>query len=172
MAFVRKGLSVATLLLSGLLMTGVAAAQTQTPDKPVSGAQTANTDQSTSNTSTKTQVLVDPGKIYNASSPTEWVGKSVELKNVTVQDTNDTGNFWVGSDSDHRLLVVKPENNANLKAMNFHKGDIVTVTGVIHPASQYMQQQTTASSGSMEDARNSSGVFLLANDISITSSTH
>jgi len=115
-------------------------------------------------------VLIDPGKIYNASDPTSWVGKSVVLKNVTVQDTNDTGNFWVGSDGDHRLLVVKV-NNPNLESMRFHKGDVVTIQGIVHPASKYMGQQTTASSGSMSDAQGSSGVFLMANSISITSST-
>jgi hypothetical protein len=96
----------------------------------------------------------------------------VELKNVTVQDTNDTGNFWVGSDSDHRLLIVKAENDPNLKAMRFHKGDIVTITGVVHPASRYMAEQTSASSGSMRDALGSSGVFVLAQNISVTSSTN
>ena len=48
--------------------------------------------------------LTDPGLIYNDKQPTRWVGQAVTLKNVTVQDTNDSGNFWVGSDGGHRLL--------------------------------------------------------------------
>ena len=50
-------------------------------------------------------VLVDPAKIYN-KSPMSWVGKLVVLKNVTVEDTNDSGNFWIGSDNDHRPCCV------------------------------------------------------------------
>ena len=63
------------------------------------------------------ETLIDPGRIYNDKQPTSWVGKPVVLQNVMVQDTNDSGNFWVGSDGHHRLLIVKQENNANLKAM-------------------------------------------------------
>jgi hypothetical protein len=117
------------------------------------------------------QVLVDPGVIYNNKHSGDWVGKTVTLKNVMVQDTNKSGNFWVGSDGHHRLLVTKPEDNANIKAMKFHKGDVVTVTGTIQPASKYEAGETGAEKGSMHDAENSSGVFLAANDISITSST-
>jgi hypothetical protein len=115
--------------------------------------------------------LVDPAKIYN-ENPMSWVGKSVVLKNVTVQDTNNTGNFWIGSDNDHRLLVVKQKGNANLKAMTLHKGDVVTLTGTVQAASRYMAEDSSASSGSMHDAQNSSGVFLLANDVNVDSSTH
>jgi hypothetical protein len=31
--------------------------------------------------------IVDPGKIYNDSQPTRWVGKLVTLQDVIVQDT-------------------------------------------------------------------------------------
>jgi hypothetical protein len=109
--------------------------------------------------------------IYNDSQPTSWVGKSVTLKNVTIQDTNDSSNFWVGSDSDHHLLVVKSKSNVNLNAMRLHKGDIVTISGVVRPASEYMASKTGAEKGSIEDARNASGVFLNADDITIASST-
>lgn len=88
-----------------------------------------------------------------------------------VQDTNKSGNFWVGSDDHHRLLIVKPENNANIQAMRFHKGDVVTVNGTIQPASRYEASQTGAEKGSMSHAEDSSGVFMMANDISITSAT-
>jgi hypothetical protein len=118
------------------------------------------------------EVLIDPAKIYNDKQPISWVGKPVVLQNVMIQDTNNTGNFWVGSDGHHRLLVVKQDSNANLKAMRFHKGDIVTITGTIQPASKYMAQATTESDGSMHDAEKSSGVFLLADNVSIASSTH
>jgi hypothetical protein len=115
--------------------------------------------------------LIDPGKIYNDKKPYDWVGKSVTLKNALVQDTNNNGNFWVGSDDHHRLLIVKPENDANLQAMRVHKGDIVTVSGVVHPASEYMAGKTSAEKGSMNDAEHSSGVFLLVDSINIASST-
>lgn len=118
------------------------------------------------------EILIDPGKIYNDKQPISWVGKPVILQNVMVQDTNDTGNFWVGSDGHHRLLIVKQDNNPNLKAMRFHKGDIVTIQGTIQPASKYMAQQTTASDNSMHDAEKSSGVFLLADNVTVASSTH
>ncbi len=114
--------------------------------------------------------LIDPGRIYNAKKPTDWVGKSVVLRNVTVQDTNDGGTFWVGADGDHRLLVVRAPD-ANLSAMRLHKGDIVVVSGTIHPASRYMAEQTSAKKGAVKDAEKSSGVVLLAEDISISSST-
>jgi hypothetical protein len=118
------------------------------------------------------ETLIDPGRIYNDKQPTSWVGKPVVLQNVMIQDTNDSGNFWVGSDGHHRLLIVKQENNANLKAMRFHKGDVVTVQGTVQPASKYMAQETTAGSGDMHDAEKSSGVFLLADNITVNSSTH
>jgi hypothetical protein len=118
------------------------------------------------------ETLIDPGRIYNDKQPTSWVGKPVVLQNVMVQDTNNSGNFWVGSDGDHRLLVVKQEKNATLKAMRFHKGDVVTVTGTVQPASKYMAQETTAGTGDMHDAEKSSGVFLLADNITVGSSTH
>jgi hypothetical protein len=134
----------------------------------------AQSNQSTNEQNKQGQTLVDPGQIYNDRNPTSWVGKSVTLKNVTVQDTNDSGNFWVGSDSDHRLLVIKPSpaQDANVSALKFHKGDIVTISGVVQAASDYLASQTSADKGSMEDAKDSSGVFLMAKDISISSSTH
>src|SRR5512146_2130968 len=91
------------------------------------------------------QTIIDPAQIYNDKSPLSWVGKSVTLKNVTVQDTNDSGNFWVGSDSDHRLLVVKPSaaQDANVSALKFHKGDIGTMSGVDRSASDYLASQTS-----------------------------
>src|SRR5689334_10883161 len=82
-------------------------------------------------------VLIDPAKIYN-ENPAGWVGKQVVLQNVLVQDTNDDGNFWVGSDSHHRLLIVKQKGNDTLKAMSFHKGDVVTISGTVEAASKYM----------------------------------
>ena len=60
-----------------------------------------------------------------------WVGKTVTLQNVTVQDTNDAGSFWVGTDNDHRLLIVREKGNDNLKAMKVHKRQEV-VDGVRH----------------------------------------
>jgi hypothetical protein len=118
------------------------------------------------------EMLIDPGKIYNDKQPTSWVGKPVVLQNVMIQDTNNSGNFWVGSDGHHRLLIVKQDNNPNLKAMRFHKGDVVTVSGTVQPASKYMAQETTAGTGDMHDAEKSSGVFLLADNVTIASSTH
>jgi hypothetical protein len=117
------------------------------------------------------ETLIDPGKIYNDKQPTSWVGKPVVLQNVMIQDTNDSGNFWVGSDGHHRLLIVKPEGNATLKSMRFHKGDVVTVSGTVQPASRYMAKQTSESGGDMHDAEKSSGVILLADNITVSSST-
>lgn len=68
-------------------------------------------------------VLIDPGKIYN-EDPTSWVGKKVELQNVMVEDADKAGNFWVGSDKNHRLLIVKSKNNPNLMAKEFHKATL------------------------------------------------
>ena len=130
-----------------------------------------NSQQNTANNS-EPQQLIDPAVIYNDKNPGSWVGKNVELKNVMVQDTNKGGNFWVGQDSHHRILVVKEESNPNVKALQVHKGDIVTVTGTVQPASMYAARETGAHKGSMNDAESSSGVFLQANDLSIASSTH
>src|SRR5205814_8945504 len=153
-----------TLLALGLLVgTGLAQATEPSGSAGNMNAQTASTSDSQ-------QALTDPGQIYNDKTPASWTGKSVTFKNVSVQDTNDDGNFWVGADSDHRLLVVKSENDPNLKAMRFHKGDVVTISGVVQAASKPMAQKTGAHSGSMLDAMKSSGVFLLANNISIASS--
>src|SRR5690349_5389874 len=86
-----------------------------------------NREQANNNAGEQGQTLIDPGVIYNARKPGEWIGKTVTLKNVMVQDTNDTGNFWVGSDRHHRLLIVKPTSNLELHALRVHKGDVVTV---------------------------------------------
>ncbi|MBV8053166.1 MAG: hypothetical protein JOZ80_18405 [Acidobacteriaceae bacterium] len=115
-------------------------------------------------------VVIDPGKIYN-QDPTSWVGKKVILQNVMVEDADKAGNFWVGSDKNHRLLVVKSKDNPNLLAKIFHKGDIVTVDGTIHPAGDVEAQETDASNSKMKKARQTSGVFLLAHDVNIASST-
>jgi hypothetical protein len=115
--------------------------------------------------------LVDPAKIYS-EKPMSWVGKKVILQNVTVQDTNDAGSFWVGTDSDHRLLIVQEKGNDNLKAMKVHKRDVVTVSGTVEGASRYLAKETSAESGSMHDAEKTSGVFVLANSLMVDSSTH
>ncbi len=117
------------------------------------------------------QTLIDPGVIYNSKKAGTWIGKTVTLKNVTVQDTNRTGNFWVGSDDHHRLLIVKPTSNLELNALRVRKGDVVTITGEIQAASQALSDKNGAEKGSLRDAENSSGVFLLANNVKIESST-
>jgi hypothetical protein len=167
-----KGTTGIALLVIGLMLTVSLFAQTGTLNEQ--GATSSNS-AADSGQETSTQgepiVLVDPAKIYN-ESPMSWVGKSVVLKNVTVEDTNDSGNFWIGSDNNHRLLVVKKENNDNLRAITVHKGDVITVAGQVQAASRYKASQTTASSGSMHDAEKSSGVFLLADQLHVDSSTH
>ena len=154
-------------LVAGLILATGAFAQGNTSNN---GANT-QTSASSSTANSDALVLVDPAKIYN-ENPMSWVGKSVVLQNVTVEDTNDTGNFWVGSDNDHRLLVVKEDGNDNLKVMKFHKGDVVVVAGTIEAASRYKAETTSAESGSMHDAQQTPGVLLLARDIKVSSSTH
>ena len=117
------------------------------------------------------QTLIDPGVIYNARRPGEWIGKTVTLKNVMVQDTNDSGNFWVGSDHHHRLLIVKPTSNLELHSLRVHKGDVVTVTGDLQAASEVLADKTGAEKNSLHDAEKTSGVFLMANRVNISSST-
>jgi hypothetical protein len=133
--------------------------------------QTTPSTASQADTSTSPDVLVDAGQIYNDKNAGRWVGKSVTLQNVTVQDTNDSGNFWVGQDGGHRLLVVKANNDPNMKALHVKKGDVVTVSGTVQPASRYAAQATSAEKNSMHDAEKSSGVYLDANNLSISSST-
>jgi hypothetical protein len=176
-------------LLTGALLIGTASfAQTsnpQNPDMPQTTQPTTGNNQAmTQDNGSAAQnnsipgeqstgeptVLVDPGKIYN-EDPTHWVGKRVVLQNVMVEDADKNGNFWVGSDKHHRLFVVKGKDNPNLTAKEFHKGDIVTIDGTIHPAGDYEAQETNASNGKMKKARETSGVFLLANDVNIASST-
>ncbi len=113
--------------------------------------------------------ILDPGLIYAAKSPDQWVGKTVTLRNVAIQDTNNDGNFWVGRDGHHRLLIVKQDNNPNLTALHVRKGDVVTVTGTVQPASKYQSNVTSSSKGSMHDAEKSSGLFVMAESISISS---
>jgi hypothetical protein len=148
-----------------------AAPQTSTSPGTTAGSSAATVPGAVASTG-QPEVLIDPAKIYNDKQPISWVGKPVVLQNVMIQDTNDTGNFWVGSDGHHRLLVVKQDSNPNLKAMRFHKGDIVSISGTVQPASKYMAQATTETDGSMHDAEKSSGVFLLADNVTVASSTH
>ncbi|HZP61981.1 MAG TPA: hypothetical protein VFB28_01095 [Terriglobales bacterium] len=163
-------------LAVALLLGTVAVAQMGTDPNASQNAngtqnnQPYNANNAGQNSNGQPTVLVDPGKIYN-QDPTGWVGKRVVLQNVMVEDADKAGNFWVGSDKNHRLLIVKSKNNPNLSAKMFHKGDIVTITGTIHPAGDAEAQETDASSGKMKKARESSGVFLLADDVDIASST-
>ena len=163
-------------LAIALLLGTVAVAQMGTdPNASPNANGTQNnqpygTNNAGQNNNEQPTVLVDPGKIYN-QDPTGWVGKKVVLQNVMVQDADKAGNFWVGSDKGHRLLIVKSKNNPNLAAKIFHKGDVVTATGTIHPAGDVEAQETDASSGKMKKARDTSGVFLLADDVDIASST-
>jgi hypothetical protein len=155
------------LLATGLLLVSGTFAQTsQDNSQPESSPTAAQADNAG-----MSNVLIDPGVIYNDKNPGHWVGKNVTLQNVTVQDTNDSGNFWVGQDGSHRLLVVKADNNANVKAMHVKKGDVVTISGMVQPASRYAAQENSAEKGSMHDAEKSSGVYLQANDLSVNSST-
>lgn len=158
-------------LMTGLLLTAVAFAQTSPSNDEAARTNDARNSAQGTTARGEPMVLVDPAKIYN-ESPMSWVGKSVLLKNMTVEDTNNSSNFWIGSDNDHRLLVVKKEGNDNLKAMTLHKGDVVTVTGIVQAASRYQAAETTAASGSMHDAEKTSGVFVLADQLHVDSSTH
>ena len=173
------------LLAVVLALAAMAVAQTDTSQPPNSPPATTNDNngmngqnnmpasQANSNDTMQNNepiVLVDPGKIYN-QDPTSWVGKRVELQNVMVEDADKAGNFWVGRDNDHRLLVVKDKSNPDLNAKEFHKGDIVTIDGTIHPAGEVEAQEMDTQHGNMKKARHSSGVFLLADDVKIASST-
>lgn len=130
-----------------------------------------NREEANNNAGEQGQTLIDPGVIYNSRRPGEWIGKTVTLKNVMVQDTNDTGNFWVGSDSQHRLLIVKPTSDLELHSLRVHKGDVVTVTGNLQAASEVLADKTGAEKNSLHDAEKTSGVFLMANRVNISSST-
>lgn len=172
---IRKLLVLFALLLMvpvGLLAQNMPASQDNQSTPNNSQSNMGNNSQQNTANNSEPQQLIDPAVIYNDKNPGNWVGKNVELKNVMVQDTNKGGNFWVGQDGHHRILVVKEESNPNVKALQVHKGDIVTVTGTVQPASMYAARETGARKGSMNDAENSSGVFLQANDLSIASSTH
>jgi len=166
-----------TLLAALVLMLPVGLLAQNTPASPdnqtmPNSSNMGNSAQQNSPNNSEPQELIDPGVIYNDKNPGSWVGKTVTLKNVMVQDTNKGGNFWVGQDGHHRILVVKADNNPNVKALQVHKGDIVTLTGTVQPASTYAARENGERKGSMQDAENSSGVFLQASDLSISSSTH
>jgi hypothetical protein len=177
-------------MCSMMLLAGVLAAQNttppanqQTPNQQPNATQQPygtqqpnateqqNREQANNNAGEQGQTLIDPGVIYNSRKPGEWIGKTVTLKNVMVQDTNDTGNFWVGSDNHHRLLIVKPTSNLELHSLRVHKGDVVTVTGDLQAASEVLADKTGAEKNSLHDAEKTSGVFLMANRVNISSST-
>src|SRR4051812_47349374 len=158
--------------------TGQAGQSTTTPGTttPTPSTQSPTTDQSAGQSTFpgstgETQVLIDPGKIYNDRTPTAWIGKSVQLQNVMVTDTNDNGNFWVGVGGKQRLLIVKRPDDPNQQALRIHKGDIVNIAGVVEPATDEWAQKTRADMGSMHDAHGGAGVFLFASNVSIASST-
>lgn len=172
---IQRSFALFVALFGWMLMAGAVAQSTPAPQDnsniPANGQTSMPNSQSNMDNNGQTQELVDPGVIYNDKNPGSWVGKTVTLRNVMVQDTNKGGNFWVGSNGHHRILVVKPQDNANARALQVHKGDIVTITGTVQPASKYAATETGARKGSMHDAEDSSGVFLQASDLSIASST-
>jgi hypothetical protein len=193
----RPEKTILTICSMVLLLAGVLAAQNTTPpanqqspnqqpsanqqpygtQQPSTGQEPNGTEQQNPEQPTNTageqqgQTLIDPGVIYNARKPGEWIGKTVTLKNVMVQDTNNSGNFWVGSDHHHRLLIVKPTSNLELHSLRVHKGDVVTITGELQAASEVLADKTGAEKNSLHDAEKTSGVFLMANRVSISSST-
>ncbi len=162
-----------------LLCAGSLVAQSTTPSGQQSpDQQPNNSDQQQMNNpnqpstnNQEPQSLIDPGSIYNSKQAGTWIGKTVTLKNVMVQDTNKSGNFWVGSDNHHRLLIVKPTSDLELNALRVRKGDVVTVTGEIQAAAEALADKTGAEKGSLHDAEHSSGVFLMANSLHLASST-
>ena len=162
MRALRNRLSLCLISL-GLMLGGVAVAQTVQP---------ANAPQTPRVTTRNVQprVVTDVNSIL-AKNATHWLGKMFTLKNVKVEDTNDTGNFWVGPNDDHRLLVVK-KYTGPIVDIKVHTGAIVTVTGTIEPASKFEATASSASQDSMGDARDSSGVFLLADKMTITNAQH
>jgi|GEM_PF-4679763 hypothetical protein len=169
---------VLSLVSALLLAAGTLLAQSTTPSgqqapdqRPSSTDQQAPSNQQSNAAAQEPQNLIDPGVIYNSKQAGTWIGKTVMLKNVMVQDTNKNGNFWVGSDDHHRLLIVKPTSNLELNALRVRKGDVVSVTGEIQAAAQALSDKTGAEKGSLRDAENSSGVFLMANTVNIASST-
>jgi len=163
--------ALAVMLPLGLLAQNTPASQ-DNQNMPNSQSNMGNNTQQNMGNNAEPQQLIDPAVIYNDKNPGSWVGKTVTLKNVMVQDTNKGGNFWVGQDGHHRILIVKPDSDPNVKNLQVHKGDIVTLTGTVQPASTYAARENGARKGSMHDAENSSGVFLQASDLSIASSTH
>src|SRR5581483_5351907 len=168
-------LSLALLLGAGSLVAqSTAPSSQQAPDQQPSTSdqqQMNNPNQPSNSNNQEPQTLIDPGVIYNSKQAGTWIGKTVTLKNVMVQDTNKTGNFWVGSDNHHRLLIVKPTSDLELNALRVRKGDVVTVTGEIQAAAEALADKTGAEKGSLHDAEHSSGVFLMANSVRIASST-
>jgi hypothetical protein len=165
-------LCLALLCAGSLLAQSTTPSGQQSPDQQPSTSDQQQMNNSNQNSNaTNPQELIDPGVIYNSKQAGTWIGKTVTLKNVTVQDTNKSGNFWVGSDNHHRLLIVKPTSNLELNALRVRKGDVVTVTGEIQAAAEALSDKTGAEKGSLHDAESSSGVFLLANNVHIASST-
>src|SRR3954465_15377666 len=74
---------------TGTQSSGQAGQSTTSPGttSPTPSTQSPTMDQSAGQSTFpgstgETQVLIDPGKIYNDRTPTEWVGKSVQLQNV------------------------------------------------------------------------------------------
>lgn len=164
--------ALAVMLPVGLLAQNMPASPDNQNMPQNSPSNMSNNGQQNNAENGQPQQLIDPAVIYNDKNPGSWVGKTVTLKNVMVQDTNKGGNFWVGQDGHHRILVVKEESDPNVKALQVHKGDIVTLTGTVQPASTYAARETGTHKNSMNDAENSSGVFLQASELSIASSTH
>jgi hypothetical protein len=96
----------------------------------------------------------------------------VTLTNVTVQDTTETGNFWVGTDDAHRILIVKPSSDANLRSIQVQKGETVTISGTVRPADDFMAGMTGTDKTVMSNAKSTSGVFLLADKVITPANQH
>jgi hypothetical protein len=96
----------------------------------------------------------------------------VTLTNVTVQDTTQTGNFWVGTDDAHRILIVKPESDENLRSIQVQKGETVTISGTVRPANDFMASMTGTDRAMMGNAKSTSGVFVLADKVITPANEH
>jgi outer membrane biosynthesis protein TonB len=127
---------------------------------------------STSPTATSEGANTDASEILSGGNSEKWLGKPVTLTNVTVQDTTETGNFWVGTDDAHRILIVKPASDANLRSIQVQKGETVTISGTVRPADDFMASMTGTDKTVMSNAKSASGVFLLAEKVITPANQH
>lgn len=92
-----------------------------------------------------TDELTDLGTVLSASNPAELAGRRMHLSGAMVQSVVSDRGFWVGTNENDRLFVVRTDQSAPSTPPDgaVNQGQTVNVWGTLMSMPADMSQQTT-----------------------------